>query len=316
MLALGLVLSILIGVSLGFFGGGGSILTVPLLVYVFGLEPREAIASSLLVVAAASLSGAHQHWRVGNVEVRTALFFGSAGMAGAYLGARAGAFVDDQLLLLLFAAMMVLTAIAMWRGRRAPARSVAGVSSSGAATGAGAAVDAGRAPGRLLAQGFAVGLLTGLVGAGGGFLIVPALALWAGLSMPAAVGTSLVIIVLNTLAGFTGYLAHVAIDYPLVASVAAGAVAGSFAGTRLAARVDPALLRRGFAGFVLAMAAVIFVRETDAWIAAAKSAAPSSAPQLVFVLFVLVVGIIAGRVSRGGGADPFGESVFNEGAGI
>lgn len=308
MLALGLVLSILIGVSLGFFGGGGSILTVPLLVYVFGLEPREAIASSLLVVAAASLSGAHQHWRVGNVEVRTALFFGSAGMAGAYLGARAGAFVDDQLLLLLFAAMMVLTAIAMWRGRRVPARS--------AAAGAGAAVDAGRAPGRLLAQGFAVGLLTGLVGAGGGFLIVPALALWAGLSMPAAVGTSLVIIVLNTLAGFTGYLAHVAIDSVLVASVAAAAIAGSFAGTRLAARVDPALLRRGFAGFVLAMAAVIFVRETDAWIAAAKSAAPSSAPQLVFVLFVLVVGIVAGRVSRGGGADPFGESVFDEGAGI
>ncbi len=298
LLALGLCLSILIGISLGFFGGGGSILTVPLLVYVFGLEPREAIASSLLVVAAASLSGAHQHWRAGHVEVRTALLFGTAGMLGAFLGARAGAFVDGQLLLLLFAAMMVLTAVAMWRGRRLPVRA------------------AGRAPGRLLAQGFTVGLFTGLVGAGGGFLIVPALALWAGLAMPVAVGTSLVIIVLNALAGFTGALAHVRIEPALVAGVAAAAVAGTFAGSRLAKRIDPASLRRAFAGFVLAMAAVIFVRETDAWIAAAKSAAPSTAPQLVFVLLVLVLGIVAGRVSRGGGADPLGESLFDEGAGI
>lgn len=298
-LALGLALSLLIGVSLGFFGGGGSILTVPLLVYVFGLAPKEAIASSLLVVAVASLSGAYQHGRAGNVELRVALLFGAAGMLGAYLGARAGAFVDGQLLLLLFAAMMMGTAIAMWRGRRAPASEAVR-----------------RAPTRLLAQGFAVGLLTGLIGAGGGFLIVPALALWAGLSMPAAVGTSLVIIVLNTLAGFLGQIAHVDVDYRLVAGVSAAAVAGSFGGARFARRVDPASLRRAFAGFVLAMAAVIFVRETDAWIAAARSAAPTSGPQLVFVLFVLGVGIIAGRASRGGGADPLGERYFTEGAGI
>lgn len=304
MVALGLVLSVLIGVSLGFFGGGGSILTVPLLVYVFGLEPREAIASSLLVVAAASVTGAYQHWRADHVELRTGLLFGSAGMVGAHFGARAGAFVDGELLLLLFAAMMVLTSIAMWKGRRAP-------SGSGVGVGTGE-----RAIGRLLAQGFGVGLFTGLIGAGGGFLIVPALALWAGLSMPKAVGTSLFIVVFNSLAGFSGYLTHVTVDYALVGSVAAAAIAGSFAGSWIADRIDPASLRRAFAGFVLVMAAVIFVRETDAWLAAAKSAAPSSAPQLVFVLFVLVVGIAAGRVSRGGGADPLAERVFTEGAGI
>jgi uncharacterized membrane protein YfcA len=307
MLALGLALSVLIGISLGFFGGGGSILTVPLLVYVFGLAPREAIASSLLVVAAASSTGAYQHFRAGHVELRTALVFGAAGMAGAYLGARAGAFVDGELLLLLFAAMMMLTAVAMWRGRRAPA----GARSDGSVVGSGE-----RAVGRLLIQGFGVGLFTGLVGAGGGFLIVPALALWAGLPMPAAVGTSLVIIVLNSLAGFSGYLAHVAVDYGFVAAVATAAIAGSFIGSRLATRIDPASLRRGFAGFVLAMAVVIFVRETDAWLAAAKSAAPSSVPQLVFVVFVLLVGIAAGRVSRAGGADPLAERVFSDGAGI
>lgn len=328
---LGLALSVLIGVTLGFFGGGGSILTVPLLVYVFGLEPKEAIASSLLVVAAASLSGAYQHGRAGNVELRTALLFGAAGVAGAYLGARAGAFVDGELLLLLFAAMMILTAIAMWRGRRpAPAGAAIARARVEPAARAGVAVvpriganmdppdpaSPLRSPIRLLAQGFGVGLVTGLVGAGGGFLIVPALALWAGLSMPAAVGTSLLIIVMNTLAGFTGYIAHVAVDYPLVAAISAAAIAGSFAGSLLARRVDPASLRRAFSGFVFVMAAVIFVRETDAWIAAAKSAAPTSAPQLVFVFFVLVVGIAAGRVSRGTPAEALDERVFTEGAGI
>lgn len=304
MVALGLALSVLIGVSLGFFGGGGSILTVPLLVYVFGLEPRQAIASSLLIVAAASVTGAYRHWRAGHVEVRTGLVFGAAGMLGAHLGARAGAYLDGELLLLLFAAMMILTSIAMWKGRRAPS-----------GEGAGGRVG-GRALGRLLAQGLGVGLFTGLIGAGGGFLIVPALALWAGLSMPTAVGTSLLVIVLNSIAGFSGYLTHVAVDYALAGSVSAAAIAGSFLGSWLADRIDPGSLRRAFAGFVLAMAVVIFVRETDAWIATARSAAPSSVPQLVFVLFVLVVGVAAGRVSRRGGADPLAERVFSEGAGI
>lgn len=300
MAALGFALSILIGVSLGFFGGGGSILSVPLLVYVFGLEPKQAIASSLLIVSAASVSGAIQHWRAGNVELRTSLFFGAAGMTGAHIGGRAGAFLDGTLLLLLFAAMMVITALAMWRGRRVP---------KGAEPGK-------RSLGPLIAQGFGVGLFTGLVGAGGGFLIVPALALWAGLPMPAAVGTSLVIIVGNTLAGFSGYAGHVDVSYGLIAAVAACAIAGSFVGTNLAHRINPASLRRAFAGFVLVMATLILVREVDVWLATVRTALPASAPQIIFALIVLAIGIAAGRVSRRGATDPLPDSAFDQGAGI
>lgn len=299
MLVLGLLLSVVVGVTLGFFGGGGSILMVPLLVYVIGLAPKSAIASSLVVVGAASASGAAHHWRAGHVQLRTALWFGSAGMAGAYLGGRAAAHVDGTLLLLLFAAMMAGTALAMWRGRRAPAAGAARPSRV-----------------RLLGQGLAVGTFTGLIGAGGGFLIVPALVLWGGLPMPTAVGTSLVIIVLNATAGFTGYLAHVRVDPTLVAGVTVAAIAGSLVGARLAHRVDPASLRRGFALLVLAMAGVIGVREADAWVDTARTALPHSVPQLVFVVAVLALGIGAGRVSRRGGGDPLAEGVFEEGAGI
>jgi uncharacterized membrane protein YfcA len=300
MAPVGFALSILIGVSLGFFGGGGSILTVPLLVYVFGLDPKQAIASSLLIVGAASLSGAIQHWRAGNIELRTSLYFGAAGMVGAHLGGRAGAYLDGTLLLLLFAAMMMITATAMWRGRRVP---------KGATVGE-------RSLGPLIAQGFGVGLFTGLVGAGGGFLIVPALALWAGLPMPAAIGTSLVIIVLNSLAGFSGYVGHVSVSYGLIGGIAACAIAGSFIGTRLTRRVDPASLRRAFAGFVLAMAVLILVREVDVWLETVRSVVPSSIPQIVFALVVLAIGIATGRVSRRSATTPISETAFEGGAGI
>jgi hypothetical protein len=295
--ALGLLLAVAVGIALGVFGGGGSILTVPLLVYVFGLPPKEAIASSLLVVAAASLTGLASHARMNNVRWRTGLLFGLGGVAGAYLGGRAAAWLEGALLLVLFAAMMALTSLAMWRGRRAPA-----------AAGA-------RSTPRLLAQGLAVGALTGLVGAGGGFLIVPALVLWAGLPMRAAVGTSLFVIVLNTLAGFSGYASHVQVRHALVAAVAAAAIAGALVGARLAARVATDALRRGFAVFVLAMALVILVREAETWLSAARASLPSSAAQLVFAALLLAAGVAAGRASRRGGTET-AEAAYEEGAGI
>ena len=302
MSAIGLALSLFIGISLGFFGGGGSIMTVPLLVYVFGLEPKEAIASSLMIVGAASILGAVHHWRAGNVEIRTGLLFGTAGMAGAYTGGRAGAFIDGKLLLLLFAAMMVLTAVRMWRGRREVTWPTAG----------------DRSTGPLLAQGFAVGSFTGLVGAGGGFLIVPALALWARLPMSVAVGTSLMVIVMNTLAGYVGYASHVAIDYRLVASISAIAIVGSFAGTRLGRRVDPNSLRRAFAGFVPEDERddLLAVREADLWLDTAKTALPASVSQLAFAAIMLGIGIAAGRVAGRADAGPLVDRVYSDGAGI
>lgn len=297
----GLILSIFIGISLGFFGGGGSILTVPLLVYAFALPPKQAIASSLLVVAAASTAAAIQHARAGNVRPRIALIFGAAGMTGAYGGARAAALVDGGVLLLLFAAIMALTASAMWRGRRVPNED-----------------DEPHAEerGKLILQGLTVGLITGLVGAGGGFLIVPALALWAGLPMPAAIGTSLVVIVMNCLAGFTGYAAHVEIQLGLVASVAACAILGSFAGSRLTTFVQPASLRRAFAGFVLVMAAAILVREGQLLLATGAEALPRSLPQLLFAIAMLAVGVMAGRASRDPNATDMASAEYEGGEGI
>jgi uncharacterized membrane protein YfcA len=299
-LLLGLALSLLIGVALGFFGGGGSILAVPLLVYGFGLDARQAIATSLLVIGTASGLAALQHWSAGNVQLRTGLLFGGAGMAGAYVGGRAGAYLDPSLLLLLFAAMMLATALALWRGSRPLQHRV----------------PAQRAPARLLAQGLGVGLVTGLVGAGGGFLIVPALVLWAGLPMRTAVGTSLLVIALNCAAGLSGYLSHVRIDYRLIAGITAAAVAGSVAGARLAGRIDPSSLRRAFAAFLLVMASAILLRETDVWLATARAALPGSLPQLAFALLALCIGIATGRASRRAGGVASDEPRYGEGAGI
>jgi hypothetical protein len=196
--------------------------------------------------------------------------------------------------------MMVLTSVAMWQGRRAR--------SPGPAT-QGATV-------RLVLQGLAVGSFTGLVGAGGGFLIVPALTLWAGLSMHVAVGTSLLVIVLNTMAGFLGYLNHVQVDFKLIGAVSVIAIAGSFVGSALATKINPASLRRAFAVFVLAMAAFILVREVDVWIKTAQEALPGTTPQIVFAVLMLAVGIAAGRVTRRAAREPLADRLFSDGGGI
>nr|WP_240945456.1 sulfite exporter TauE/SafE family protein [Rhodococcus sp. HNM0569] len=233
----------LVGVSLGLLGGGGSILTIPLLAYVAGMAVDDAIATSLLVVGVTSVVGAVSHARAGRVRWRTGLLFGLAGTIGALAGGLVSRVVPDTVLLLAFAVMMIATAVGMLRGRRtATRRSVPSTAT-------------------ILLLGVAVGLITGLVGAGGGFLVVPALALLGGLPMPVAVGTSLVVIAMNTFAGFAGHLSAVSIDWPLAGAVTAAAVAGALVGGRLTARVDSDALRKGFGWFVLAMASVVLAQE-------------------------------------------------------
>lgn len=239
-----MALSVLIGISLGLLGGGGSILTIPILKYVAGMSAAAAIASSLVVVGATSLVGAVTHARAGRVRWRTGLLFGTAGMAGAFGGGRIGTLLPGKLLMVMFGVMMAVTAIAMLRGRRALAPT--GVEPPLV---------------RTLALGAVFGLITGLLGAGGGFLVVPALVLFGGLSMPSAVGTSLLVIALNSFAGLLGHLGQVAIDWPLTLLVTGVAIAGSLVGSRFAGRLPPETLRRAFGVFVIVMAVFVLLKE-------------------------------------------------------
>lgn len=248
-MVIAVLLSLLIGVSLGLLGGGGSILTVPILIYALGVEEKSAIATSLLVVGITSAVAAVQHARAGNVVWRVALIFSGAGMVGAFLGGRVAKFLPSTLLLVLFAVIMLATAIAMWRGKKAPKKA-----------GQGDAEKQLPIP-KILVEGLVVGAVTGLVGAGGGFLVVPALALLGGLSMQAAVGSSLVVIALKSFAGFAGYATHVHVDYKLAAVVTVSAVVGSFGGAMLAKKVSPEALRKSFAIFVLVMAVFLLVKQ-------------------------------------------------------
>lgn len=206
-------LSVLVGLSLGLLGGGGSILLVPLLTYVGDLEPREAIPTSLFVVGVTSLVSLIGHARKGNVHWRTGLVFSVAAVVGAFGGGLAGGHIPGTILMIAFAVMMIATAAAMLRGRRSDSDAT---EKSGTA---GKPDTAGRLSWRTVLYGLLVGTFAGLVGAGGGFLVVPALALLAGLSMGAAVGTSLLVIAMQSFSGLGGYLTSVSLDWPLVAAV-------------------------------------------------------------------------------------------------
>lgn len=239
-----LSLAVLVGVSLGLLGGGGSILTVPILTYVGGMAPKAAIAASLFVVGTTSAAGAISHARAGRVRWRTGLIFGAAGMAGAYGGGHLAALIPGTVLMVAFGLMMAATAIAMLRKPRALAPRT------------------GELPvAKVIGEGVVVGIVTGIVGAGGGFLVVPALVLLGGLSMDVAVGTSLVVIAMKSFAGLAGHLDHVDIDWSTTLAVTAMAVGGSFLGGMLAGRIPPASLRRGFGVFVIVMAVFILGKE-------------------------------------------------------
>ncbi|RKN51226.1 sulfite exporter TauE/SafE family protein [Micromonospora endolithica] len=241
--------AVLIGIALGLLGGGGSILAVPLLVYVADLPAKEAIATSLLVVGVTSAVAVLPHARANRVRWRTGLIFGAAGMTGAYAGGRLAEFIPAGVLLTGFALMMLATAVAMIRGRRD--------------------VEGRPAPrelpvARVVVDGVVVGLVTGLIGAGGGFLVVPALALLGGLPMPVAVGTSLVVIAMKSFAGLAGYLSSVSVDWGLAVAVTAAAVAGSLAGGRLAGLIPADVLRKVFGWFVVVMGVFVLAQQLPA----------------------------------------------------
>ena len=237
MFILGLILSALIGFSLGLIGGGGAILALPILVYVLGVEARAAVAMSLAIVGTTAALGAYMHSRHDAVQFGDGLLFAATGMVGAFFGARLTYLVRREVLLLIFAAIMLAAALRMFSRNS----------------------ESDGHPRRiavLMAAGLAAGVLTGFLGVGGGFMIVPALVFMAGLPMRDAVGTSLLVIAINSFAGLAGHLAHqpAALDYRLTGVLVLISLAGMLVGTSVSHRTSPQKLRLTFALLITAMA--------------------------------------------------------------
>ncbi|NUU30149.1 sulfite exporter TauE/SafE family protein [Arthrobacter sp. C9C5] len=240
---------LVVGGLLGLVGGGGSILAVPALVYGVGLPLAAAIPTSLVVVGASSAVAVLPRLR--GVNWRLALIIGAAGTATAYLGAYVNRLLDPKVLLLAFAAIMVFAGIRMMLPSKASGGSCA-LPSGG--------VNWRSCLPKAIATGAVVGFLTGLLGVGGGFLIVPALTLVLGLPMAVTVGTSLVIIVINSIAGFAAHLGDLQIDWAVTAAFAGAAMVASLIASRLGARIPDKALKRGFGVLVLLVAAYVTVQ--------------------------------------------------------
>lgn len=253
--------SIFIGISLGLIGGGGSILTVPVLVYLFHVDAVLATAYSLFIVGTTSVAGSMAYFKKGLADLKVALVFGLPSIAAVFFTRTfvvpaipqqvfsIGHFTltKSTLLMLLFALLMVFASYSMIRKSRKPDEAFKQPVFNYPVT---------------ILQGVFVGAITGLVGAGGGFLIIPALVNLLKLPMKTAVGTSLVIIAINSLAGFLFSLHHLSVDWVLLLSIAGVAIAGIFIGSTLAGRINGAKLKPAFGWFVLLMGIYMIIKET------------------------------------------------------
>ncbi len=259
---IGYIASLVIGISLGLIGGGGSILTVPVLVYLFGVNPVLATAYSLFIVGTSSLVGSFPKYKQGLVNLKTAVIFGVPAIAAVFVTRKfivpaipkevfnIGDFVVTKsiLMMILFAILMVFASISMIREKKK--------------TGKEELVEEQKFnyP-MILMEGAVVGILTGLVGAGGGFLIIPALVLFSKLPMKQAVGTSLLIIAAKSLIGFTGDLSNYTMDWKLLLTITGLAIVGIFIGDALSKKIDGNKLKKGFGWFVLVMGIYIIIKE-------------------------------------------------------
>jgi uncharacterized membrane protein YfcA len=238
-------LGILIGVSLGALGGGGSILTVPALVYALGESAHAATTESLVIVGITSVVAAAGHARVRHVRWGSGMIFGLVGVASSYAGTALNRHVNPNALLLAFAVLLVAAAIGMLRGARAQARA--------------------RAAGRnvalkIIIAGLAVGFLTGFFGVGGGFVIVPALVMVLGYDMPIAVGTSLLIIAINSAASLAARAGSEAFHWGVIVPFTVAAIAGSLGGKRVADQVPSTTLAKAFAALLVTVAGYVAIR--------------------------------------------------------
>lgn len=247
--------AVCIGISLGLIGGGGSILAVPVLVYLMEVPAKSAIAMSLVIVGVVSLIGVIPHWQQGNINFKTAALFTPTAMLGAYIGARIASLpvITPTVQLVSFAVMMLIAAFLMIRQGTSQSEDEPELKSD----------SKHHDNYQLLAistEGLGVGLLTGFVGIGGGFMIIPALVLLGKTPMKEAIGTSLIIIAFKSVTGFLGYLGQVSVDWKLMMSVTVAASLGTIAGAYLTNFIDGKQLEKVFGGFVAAVAIFILIR--------------------------------------------------------
>jgi len=258
---LGYLASVMIGISLGLIGGGGSILTVPVLVYLFGIDPVPATAYSLFIVGATSLIGAYPKYRHGQVSIKTAIIFGIPSIIAVYATRRfiipnipdtifsteTVTLTKPVMLMVLFALLMIFASISMIRDNEEKNDNGNGRQQFNYPM--------------IVLEGAGVGILTGMVGAGGGFLIIPALVLLSKLPMKLAIGTSLLIIAMKSLIGFTGDLSHYTMNWKLLLLVTILAILGIFTGNWLSHKIPGEKLKTAFGWFVLIMAIYIIMKE-------------------------------------------------------
>ncbi len=250
-IVIGHIFAIAIGLSLGLIGGGGSVLAVPIFIYVMGIGTKEAIAMSLIIVGTVSLIGVIPHWRKGNINFKTAFIFTPSAMLGSFLGAKITglSFITDNLQLICFAIIAILaSSLMILKGRRKKCDRNKIKTSNRYNYRA------------IIIPGLGVGILTGFVGVGGGFLIVPALVLLANLPIKEAIGTSLLIIAFNSASGFLGYLDRVNLNWYLMVSLTFAASFGTILGAYLNKFIDCKQLEKGFGYFVLAVAVFVLIK--------------------------------------------------------
>ena len=259
-------LGFLIGFSMGALGGGGSVLAVPILVYIVGQSPPAATTTSLVVVGLAALVGMGDHWRAGRVRPGIGVVFGVAGLGGSIAGSALNRHLDPNVLLLAFAALVLVAAWRMLAG--CPSCTNAGEDRALVKGGnpegsvrvvAGLRVDAATIA-KVLVAGTLVGFFTGLFGVGGGFIIVPALTLLLGFAMPEAIGTSLLIIAINAAIALGARLGTDTVDWSVTALFTLAALAGVLAGSRTADRLPARSMLRSFAALLVAVGAYTAAR--------------------------------------------------------